>query len=359
MSFHEIILCGAAVLCAFGIAFLFTPFAKKFAFRVGAMDIPRDSRRMHKRPTPRLGGTAVALAFFLGCALFSVQGALLQALIPGGIGLCILGMADDIRPLSAPLKLAGQCICAFLGVKGGACMQHLSFLSQTLELGKWGAVLSFLWILSLINAINLIDGLDGLCGGVCSIASLTLLLITVSLCDVSAALPCALLLGAVLGFLPYNRHPAGIFIGDTGAMFLGYTLAVLSLEGLFQSQLLTALSVAILLFAFPLLDTALAFLRRLLHAQNPFRADCRHLHHRLIAQGYTQSQAVKVLCLLCAIGAVVALTLTKREFRAVGVMAIAVLWCAFCRIYFRAPQKGRCADALKRTDRMLQEKQGK
>ncbi len=355
MSYHELILCGAAVLCAFGTAFLFTPLAKQFAHRVGAMDVPRDGRRMHHAPIPRLGGIAVALSFFLGCALFLVEEELLLSLIPGGICLCILGMTDDIRPLSAPLKLAGQCICAVLGVKGGACMHRLVIFSRVVELGRWGAVLSFLWILALINAINLIDGLDGLCGGVCSIASLTLLLITVSLCDVSAALPCALLLGAVLGFLPYNRHPAGIFIGDTGAMFLGYTLAVLSLQGLFKSQLLTALSVAVLLFAFPLFDTALAFLRRLLHAQNPFRADCRHLHHRLIAQGYSQSQAVKVLCLLCAIGAVAALTLSGRAFRPIGALAIAVLWCAFCRVYFRPTQREDTADA---SHPVLQRKKG-
>ncbi len=334
MTKYQLLLCGAAALFAFGIAFLFTPIARRFAWRLGAIDIPRDARRMHRVPTARMGGLAIVLSVYLCCAVFSVERTLLAMLGAGGSILCALGMVDDIRPLSPSGKLAGQSAAALCAVLLGARIPFLQIGEHVLSLGRFGGVGAFLWILLLTNAMNLIDGLDGLCGGVCAIASFALFLIAADGVGVVLALPCAILSGACLGFLPYNRNPASIFAGDTGAMFLGYALALLSVQGLFKTGLLAAYGIAFLLFALPLTDSALAVVRRLLRGQSPFRADRAHLHHRLVDHGCTQRQAVRLLWLLCAMGAILALALAEYRIVLVGVVAAALLWVAFCRDFF-------------------------
>ncbi len=325
MTETEFYLCGVGVLFAFGIAFFLTPVTKAFAVRVGAVDIPRDARRLHTSPTPRLGGVAVVIAFFVTCALCRVDSHLLAPLAAGGICLCAIGMADDIRPLSPQVKLAGQSLCAAIAVSFGVTVPYISVFGHLVNCEKIGGVLAFLWILLLINAMNLIDGLDTLCSGVCAIACFSLWLIAVCCKEAQDAQAVSILFGACLGFLPHNRHPAGSFIGDTGAMFLGYALAILSVDGLYKTRLVTAFASSIFLFAFPLFDTVFAFVRRILHAQNPFHADRSHLHHRLIARGFTQRQAAKILFLACGIGGVLAVVISAIQFFRIGLALLFVL----------------------------------
>ncbi len=333
MTETEFYLCGVGVLFAFGIAFFFTPVTKAFAVRVGAVDIPRDARRMHTSPTPRLGGVAVALAFFATCALLGVDSRLLTPLAAGGIALCAIGMVDDIHPLSPPVKLAGQSVCAAIAVGLGVTVPYFSVFGRMVNCEKIGGILAFLWILLLTNAINLIDGLDTLCSGVCAIACFSLWLIAVCCKESAHAQAVSILLGACLGFLPHNRHPAGSFIGDTGAMFLGYALAVLSVDGLYKTRLVNAFASSILLFAFPLFDTVFAFVRRILRAENPFHADRSHLHHRLIARGFGQRQAAKILFLACGMSGVLAVVISAGQFFRIGIALLSVLlYALLCRL---------------------------
>ena len=340
MTNSVLLLCGAAALFAFGIAFLFTPTVRRFAWRLGAVDVPRDARRMHRVPTARMGGLAIVLSVYLCCATFSVERTLLAPLAAGGSVLCVLGMADDIHPLSPWGKLCWQSVAALCAVLAGARLSQLTLGQWTLSLGRLGGFFAFLWILLLTNAMNLIDGLDGLCGGICAIASFALFLIAIDAQNSAVALPCAILCGACLGFLPYNRNPASIFAGDTGAMFLGYSLALLSVQGVFGAELGAAYGVAFLLFALPLCDSVFAILRRLWHGQSPFQADRAHLHHRLIDCGCTQRQAVRLLWLLCAMGAVLAVGLAEYRAAFLAVVAAALFWVAFCRGFFSFRRRG-------------------
>lgn len=333
MTELHLLLCGAAVLFAFGIAFLLTPFARRFSYRVGAIDIPRDARRIHNRPMPRMGGLSMVLAFFLGCAVFGVSPHLTAPLAVGGSLLCALGMVDDVKALPPLVKLLGQLLCAVCTVALGIRIPFFGVGERMLPLAGWSGVVSVLWILLLTNAFNLIDGLDGLSCGVGAISALSLVLLSICRASWEQAIPSALLLGACLGFFPYNRNPATVFAGDTGALFLGYVLSVLSADGLYKTHLLTAAVTAFLLFAFPLGDTLCAIVRRLAKGKSPFRADRGHLHHRLLDLGHTPKQAVKILFCLCAAGAVTALIWNDLHFAAVGVSLLCLLLWLCVRLF--------------------------
>lgn len=325
MTKFQLLLCGAAALVAFGIAFLFTPTVRRFAWRLGALDVPLDARRMHCVPTARMGGLAIVLGVYLAGALFSVGHTVLVPLVTGGSVLCVLGMIDDIRPLSVGSKLVGQSVAATCALLCGV---------RAPIRGAAGAALAFFFILLLLNAMNLIDGLDGLCGGIGAIASFALWIIAVAAPNAALAVPCAILCGACLGFLPYNRHPAAIFMGETGATFLGYALALLSMEAVRAMRAQVAAGAVLLLFFVPLCDLGFAVVRRLWRGQSPFRADRAHLHHRLIDRGFAQRQAVGLLWLLCAMGAVLAVGLAEHRTAFLTAVTAVFLWLAFCRTFF-------------------------
>lgn len=319
---------------ALGVSFLFalilTPVVRNLAVKMGAVDVPKDARRMHDHPIPRMGGLAIFLGFLLSTLLFVPMNGQLQGALLGAVIIVVLGIFDDIYSLGAKFKLVIQIIAALIAVGAGNTIVALSnpnLLSANpyWELGWLSIPVTVIWIVGMTNAVNLIDGLDGLACGVSSISSLTLLVIALLLGEPWVALLVAALAGGCLGFLPYNMNPAKIFMGDTGSTFLGYILAVISVQGLFKMYTLISFVVPFLLFGLPIFDTCFAFIRRIAHGQSPMHADRSHVHHRLIDMGFSQKQAVAVLYVITAILGLSAVVLTAS-----GAVKAMLLLFAFC-----------------------------
>lgn len=330
ISMEQIGLVAAALGVAFLIALILTPVVRSLAVRVGAVDVPRDGRRMHDHPIPRMGGLAIFLAFLLSVLVFVPMTNQLRGMLLGAVVIVVLGIFDDIRALRASFKLVVQILAALIAVFSGNVIDQLSnpnvfSASPYWYLGWLAYPITILWVVGMTNAVNLIDGLDGLSCGVCSISSLTLLVISLLVGEPVVPILVAALAGGCLGFLPYNMHPAKIFMGDTGSTFLGYVLAVISIQGLFKMYTLISFVVPFLIFGLPIFDTCFAFTRRIAHGQSPMHPDRGHVHHRLIDMGFSQKQAVAVLYVITGILGLSAVVLTTS-----GAMKAMLLLLAFC-----------------------------
>ncbi len=314
----------AAMVCAFLIAFTTTPAVRVLAHKIGAIDIPTDDRRMHKQPVPRLGGLAIYLGFVLTTVIFTQEiTPTLITLWIGGSVIVLLGMLDDILRLKAIVKLVVQIGVAYVAVWQGLTIEQITVAGQTIAFGNWAIPITMLWIVGLTNAINLIDGLDGLSCGVSTISAISLLLVSIVLGENPATtVLIGILAGSCLGFLPFNTNPAKIFMGDTGALFLGYTLSIVSITGVLKMHTLVSFIIPLLIFAFPILDTAFAFTRRILHGKSPFSPDRGHLHHRLIDMGLNQKQVVAILYSLCAILGLSAIMFTGDKLWRAGLIVV-------------------------------------
>ena len=300
----------AAVFCAFLLTYLLTPAVRVLAIRIGAVSVPRDNRRMHTKPMPEGGGLAVFVSFIVTTFVFSTLSRELAAIWTGGTILVIVGLFDDIYDLNPWLKLIVQVIAALTAILQGVVINGIYVFGNYIEFGILSYPLTILWIVVLVNAFNLIDGLDGLSSGMCAISCVTLMCVALMYGQVPQALIAAALFGACCGFLPYNFHPARIFIGDTGAYFLGFVLAVISIEGVFKISAVISFLLPVIIFALPLLDTVLSFFRRLIHGQAPFSADKQHLHHRLIACGLSHRRAVFVMYAMSGLFGLIAIIYT-------------------------------------------------
>ena len=289
-----------AVLTAGVIAFSATPIIKSFARRVGAMDMPDHKRHIHAHPTPRMGGLAIFLGFILSVLLFADISRPVQGILIGAVIIVATGAVDDIIRMKWYFKLTAQLLAAVIAVLHGVTIQGLMnpnvfSETETLVVGWLSIPLTVLWIVGITNAVNLIDGLDGLACGVSAISSVTMLVVALLVSEPNVALILAALAGGCVGFIPYNLNPAKIFMGDTGALLLGYVLATVSILGLCKFYAVMTFLVPVLALALPLFDTAFAIVRRLIRGQNPMEPDRGHLHHRLIDHGLSQKQAVAVL----------------------------------------------------------------
>ncbi len=304
-----------AVLSAALFSYVLTPPVRVLAYKIGAIDVPTDNRRMHKRPTPRLGGLAIFLGFSIAALLFCEIDPTLITLLLGGAILCALGTLDDVFRLHWLIKLVIQFSVAGLAVSQGILISRLNLLGRYVELGGWSIPITLLWIVGLTNAINFIDGLDGLACGVSAISAGSMLVVMLLMGDTSSALVISILAGSCIGFLPFNRHPAKIFMGDTGALFLGYSFAIISVQGVFKVHALLSFVIPLSIFALPIFDTLAAIVRRLLHKKSPFAADRSHLHHKLIDMGFTQKEAVGILYAICGVLGLVAVTFTEAMFQ--------------------------------------------
>lgn len=305
-----------ALLVATLISFGSTPLVKKMAYKVGAIDVPKDNRRMHKVPIPRLGGLAIFLGFFLSVLLFAEIDRSTRGILIGAVMIVVLGVLDDIMTLHALPKFLVQLAAAGVAVYYGNVIQYMSNPILTspapyLNLGNWAVPVTIIWIVAITNAVNFIDGLDGLAVGVSAISSATLLVTAILVSEGNVAVMMAALLGACLGFIPYNMNPAKIFMGDTGSTFLGYILATLSIQGLFKLYAIISFAVPFLILGLPIFDICFAILRRLAKGQNPMRADRGHVHHRLIDMGFNQKQAVAIAYMITAILGLAAVVLTS------------------------------------------------
>lgn len=328
---------AAAFFLAFLVSFLAVPFVRLLAYRINAMDVPRDDRRMHRHPIPRIGGLAIILGFAAGAffpalmagelqsILSGVTGSafgeperemlqMLQSMMPGAVMIAALGLADDIRSLGPWPKLIVQTAAALVTVQGGTVIKSVSgiFGAGPYPLPGWfGLVLSMLWIIGVTNAVNLIDGLDGLACGVSAISSMAAAFIAGTVTRSCAVVLAASAAGACIGFLPYNLNPARIFMGDTGAIFLGYILAVISIQGLFRYPEKIPAAVPCLILGLPVFDTCFAVVRRTARGRSPLLPDRGHIHYRLVDRGFSQKQAAALLWAVSAALSVLAAALAS------------------------------------------------
>ncbi|SKC56429.1 glycosyltransferase family 4 protein [Maledivibacter halophilus] len=296
------------------VSFLSTPIVKKLAHKVGAIDIPKDDRRVHKTPIPRLGGLAIFLGFIVSILiLFKIN--LLEinreifGMVLGALIIAAMGFVDDIRPLPAKVKLLVQIAAAIILIKFGIKIEYITnffksdtigFLSQeTIKLSILSIPLTIFWVVGITNTVNLIDGLDGLAAGISAIAALTLAYVAYAKPELSNSQDTLMLTlalaGSCIGFLPYNFNPAKIFMGDTGSLFLGYILAAISINGFIKGPTAIAMIIPIFALGLPIFDTTFAILRRAFNGKPIMQADKGHLHHRLLSIGMGQKRAVLIL----------------------------------------------------------------
>ncbi len=359
---HSFFYLIAAALCAGLISFTTTPLARVFAFKVGAVDVPKDERRMHNKPIPRLGGLAIFLGFSVAALAFCDFTPTLLSIYFGGLVIVVVGVLDDIFRLNAWVKFIVEIAVAFIPISQGLSIEFINLFGEYVVFGVFEIPITVLWIVGLTNAINLIDGLDGLSCGISVICSLSLLLCSILVLDNFAlTMLTAILASSCLGFLPFNSNPAKIFMGDTGALFLGYTLSVISISGLFKMHAVLSFMIPVSIFALPLFDTIFAFVRRIASGHSPFRPDRGHIHHRLIDIGFNQKQTVYILYSVCGILGISAVMFSISDSWKSGmILVIALLIFAFNYAVLKHPETRKLTGfdlpELKKTDKTEEEK---
>ncbi|MBC5805258.1 MAG: undecaprenyl-phosphate alpha-N-acetylglucosaminyl 1-phosphate transferase [Candidatus Eremiobacter antarcticus] len=314
----------AAAACA-----IVTPLVRRMAFAVGVFDQPDEERRIHSRPTPRLGGVALFIGFML--ALFTMLNVALTnnyvihhflgtrdlahiiGLLSGGTLMMGVGLWDDIMGMAPRRKFAAQFVVALAAIMlykfiiEGFTLPHFGYVS----LGWLAIPFSLFWYLGMVNAVNFLDGLDGLLSGVTLIASITMILVSLWHHQYLVAITMCALGGAAAGFLPFNYHPARIFMGDGGALFIGFVLASAAVMGTEKGAVAISLLVPLLVLALPIVDTANVIVRRLQRRAPVFGADRSHMHHQLLEYGLSQRQVVNLMYVVCCILGAIALALSR------------------------------------------------
>ncbi len=327
---------------AFIVAFSATPMVRKLAFKVGGIDVPKDNRRMHKKPIALMGGLAIFTGFIVSLAFdlltasnIITPGKEIAGLMVGIVIIVVMGIIDDIRTLKPWVKLVFQitaalCVVAISGTRISVLTNPFGS-DRYIELSPYISIpLTIMWIVGITNAINLIDGLDGLAAGISSISSLSLFLVTILRTDIGSsigiyiALITAALSGATLGFLPFNFNPAKIFMGETGAAFLGFTLGVISIQGTMKSYAAISIAIPLLVLGLPLFDTIFAIGRRVLTRKSIMQADRGHLHHKLIDMGLSHRQSVLVMYIVSASLGLCAIVLADRGALSAIILLLAI-----------------------------------
>jgi len=304
LTANDLIYGFLAFLFSVLLAFSLTPAIRVLAFKIGAVDVPKDARRMHKKPVPLIGGLGIFISFSLSSLLFLEEIDLrIIGLLSGMLLMVIIGIIDDMKEISALKKLLGQILAALIPVIAGTRIDSFIIAGKTYEFPLWLSItITVLWIVGITNSINLMDGLDGLACGISVISSFCLVLTAViSSSQGNIALLSLLLAGACLGFLPFNMNPAKIFMGDTGALMLGYALSTISVLGVFKFNALISFLVPFLILGLPASDTLSSIIRRLRKRKSPFAPDRGHLHHKLIDMGFSQRASVLILYAISAL----------------------------------------------------------
>ncbi|NLO89883.1 MAG: undecaprenyl/decaprenyl-phosphate alpha-N-acetylglucosaminyl 1-phosphate transferase [Clostridia bacterium] len=286
----------AFILGAVFIAVLIlTPIVRKIALAVGAVDRP-NARKVHNKIMPRLGGVAIYLGFVGALLVFRSLGDFEKGLLLGSTIIVAAGVLDDIWGLPPKLKLTAQIIAAAVLVSFGVKVEFVTYpLGGVIPLGIMAVPITILWIIGVTNALNLIDGLDGLAAGTSFIAAITMAVVAWIEGQYAVA-GLALILGAaVMGFLPYNFYPAKMFMGDSGSMFLGFTLGSLAVEGLTKGATFISVFIPIIILGIPIFDTLFAVIRRCINHRPIFEADKEHFHHILLDRGFSHRQAVLLI----------------------------------------------------------------
>jgi UDP-GlcNAc:undecaprenyl-phosphate/decaprenyl-phosphate GlcNAc-1-phosphate transferase len=284
-----------AFIAAAAVAWLLVPYAERLAFRVGAIDQPKE-RGLHDRPMPRLSGLAILAGVELAGWIWLPGDTESHAILLGAVAIAAIGVVDDIRGLPAAAKLAGQIGASLIPVLAGVRVENLTLpFVGGFDLDWLAYPLTVLGIVAVVNVINFIDGVDGLAAGVCVIAGVTLAAIALSLERNAAGALAALTAGAALGFLRHGFPPASSFMGDTGSNLLGYLLATASVQGALKTNAVIALAFPLVVLAVPILDSGFVVAKRLKYRQPIYQADSWHFHHRMANIGFSQRRTIAYL----------------------------------------------------------------
>lgn len=358
MSIKVIYLCGVVYLLAFVITLALVPLTIKLAGKVGAIDIPKDNRRVHTKPIPRIGGVAIFVAITVSAIIASASGLFSPGAVDrvngianihwdfdlltegrinptlgvvlGGVIIFIVGFIDDLKGMSPKVKLAGQIVAATFVYAVGVRIEFISNIFGD-GVANFSTLICYIvtvtWIVAITNTINLIDGLDGLAAGVVAIASLCIAYVGYIFGFYIGAFPMLAIAGGALGFLPYNFFPAKTFMGDCGSQYLGFMLASFSILGTVKSATIVAVLIPSLALFLPIIDTLLAIVRRAINSKPIMQADKGHLHHRLLKSGMGQRRTVLCLYGVCGIMGVAAVLLSRELYvETLGLLAVALLY---------------------------------
>ena len=274
------------------------PVVKKIANHIGALDIPNE-RKVHKTPMPRLGGLGIYSGFLLGYMIFGEHTPAMNSILIGSFVIIITGIIDDIKPLKASYKFIGQFIAALIVViYGGILLRDVSFFGIYIDFNYWTYPITILFILGCINCMNLIDGLDGLAAGISAIFFLTIGIIAYLQGRIGLSVVLTFIMfGSTLGFLLHNFNPAKIFMGDSGSMFLGFIIAIITLLG-FKSILTSSIIIPLCILIVPILDTLCAIIRRKLKGESIGTPDKSHFHHQLLRKNCSVRVTVLIIYLI-------------------------------------------------------------
>ena len=306
-----------------------TPLSILIAPKVGAMDVPKDKRRVHNKPMPRFGGIALYAGIMIGLAIFAQGRPHIAAIMVGCTLIYLLGAIDDIKGMKPIIKFAAQVVCASVVFAMGLRIEFVTnwFGEGHMDLGI--AVCYFvtvIWLVGITNAVNLVDGLDGLAAGISAISALSIAYVSYIHGWYFPTTCMMILAGACLGFLPFNFHPAKTFMGDGGSQLLGFSLAALSILGTVKSATLVVVVIPALVLGLPIFDTLMAIIRRTLRHQSIGTADKEHLHHRILRAGFGQRRAVFLMYSLSGIMGIVAILYSRDLFiECLGLAVVAAL----------------------------------
>ena len=316
-------------LAAFILTFIQMPFTIKLAKKKGFLDVPKDERRVHKEPIPVGGGIAMVISVTILILYYLPINKGLIMTILASLVIALSGLYDDKKDLSPKLKFLFQILAGVLLVLGGMKIEFVTnpFDSHDalLILNILSIPVTIFWVCGITNTINLIDGLDGLASGVSMICAISMFFITYKMGRYDVSLICALVAGACLGFLPFNFNPAKIFMGDTGALYLGFMLSYISISGFLKQAAILMIFVPVLILGVPVFDTAFAMVRRKLSGKSMVEADKGHLHHRLLKMGLNQRQTVVILYAISAIFGVLANLISRFHSSIALVISLGVL----------------------------------
>ena len=300
-----------AMAAALVASIILTPLVIKLAFRIGAVDRP-NYRKVHASVMPRIGGLAIFGAFLIGYAILLPKDDHVTGILIGALIIIVVGFLDDMLEITAKAKLAGQLAAAIVVVAwGGLQIEfiNLPFIGQ-FDFGYLSIPITIIWIIGITNAINLIDGLDGLAAGVSTIALIAIAVMAMIMGNMFVVATASILAASSLGFLFYNFHPAKIFMGDTGSLFLGFMISVLALLG-FKNVAVVSLVIPVIILGIPISDTFFAIVRRIRMKQSITAPDKSHLHHCLLRSGFSHRQTVLIIYALAILFGVAAVLFSQ------------------------------------------------
>ena len=314
-----------------------TPTVRRLCERWGLLDEPLDERRTHKKSVPRLGGVAIFLSVLIALSVLpfvhnmltrnlgAVRGKFLVVLVPAAF-VFLFGVYDDVRGSKAPLKFLVQGLAGALLYTLGGRIEVLSvpFLGSVELPMAVGLVLTILWTVGITNAFNLIDGMDGLAAGAGLFAAFVMIIVSFPLYNPLVTVMALALAGALIGFLRYNFNPASIFLGDSGSLFIGFMLAAISVQGTQKASTVVAIAIPLLAFGVPMVDTGFTMVRRFISGNPLFQGDREHIHHMLLARGWSQRRVVFVLYGVCALFGLMAMLFVGESGRTTGLMLFVI-----------------------------------